>query len=247
MVLAATIIASSLPEMTMVFKDVPNVDFLVRLTLTMPALFIAFGAPFVGILLDRMGRRTILIAAVILYGLAGMAGFVLNSLTAILVSRALLGLAVASIMSGFTTLILDYFRGPKLDQFLGYQGAFIGLGGMVFLLIAGFLADIGWWFPFLVQLFAFFCSSRGTIYHYRTAHSTDSDREHGSTEKTVFSIRAIAPIYISSFIGMAIFFIFPVQLPFYLTAGSGVSNSQVGLVISLQTSHRSSSRYGTSG
>ena len=96
-----------------------------------------------------------IIAALILYGLAGTAGFVLNSLIAILISRGLLGLAVAGIMSGFTTLILDYFRDTKLNQFMGYQAAFIGIGGMVFLLAAGFLADIGWRFPFLVHLFAF--------------------------------------------------------------------------------------------
>ncbi len=34
---------------------------------------------------------------------------------------------------------------------------------------------------------------------------------------------------------MVIFFIFPVQLPFYLTTESGASNSQVGLALSLQT------------
>ncbi|MCP4361028.1 MAG: MFS transporter [Chloroflexi bacterium] len=142
-VLAAIIIAPALPEMADVFKDVPNADFLVRLTLTIPALFVAIGALFAGLLLDRWGRKQVLIVAITLYGLVGTAGFFLDSLMAILVSRALLGLAVAGIMSGFTTLIFDYFRGSKLNQFMGYQGAFIGLGGMVFLLLAGFLADIG--------------------------------------------------------------------------------------------------------
>lgn len=45
---------------------------------------------------------------------------------AILVSRALLGFAVAGIMSGFTTLILDFFRGSELNKFLGLQGALLG-------------------------------------------------------------------------------------------------------------------------
>ncbi|MBV7336667.1 MFS transporter [Chloroflexi bacterium TSY] len=227
-VLAATIIAPALPEMASVFQAVPNADFLVRLTLTMPTLFIAIGAPFVGILLDRLGRKPVLIAALILYGLAGTAGFFLNSLTAILVSRALLGLAVAGIMSGFTTLIIDYFSGPKLDKFMGYQAAFIGLGGMVFLLIAGFLADIGWRFPFLVL--------PGVLLTITEPQAqTDSVQEGRSIEKSVFPIKALAPIYIASFLGVGIFFLFPVQLPFYLITESGVSSSQVGLALSLQT------------
>jgi MFS family permease len=234
-VLAATIIAPALPEMASVFEDVPNADFLVRLTLTMPALFIAIGAPFAGVLLDRLGRKPVLVAALLLYALAGTAGFFLNSLSAILVSRALLGLAVAGIMSGFTTLILDYFSGAKLNQFMGYQGAFIGLGGMVFLLMAGVLADVGWRFPFLVHLFAFFVLPGVLFTITEPELQTESAQEARSAGQSEFPVKAIAPIYITSFIGMAIFFIFPVQLPFYLTAQGGVSNSQVGLALSLQT------------
>jgi len=153
-VLAATIISPALPAMSEAFADVPNSEFLVKLTLTMPALFIALGALFAGLLLDHWGRKPVLIVSLILFGLAGTAGFFLDSLPAILASRAVLGLAVAGIMSGFTTLILDYFRGSELDKFLGFQGAFIGLGGMVFIFSAGLLAEIGWQYPFLLHLSA---------------------------------------------------------------------------------------------
>ena len=234
-VLAATIIAPALPEMAAVFQDSPNADFLVRLSLTMPALFIAIAAPFAGLLLDRWGRKPVLITALILYGLAGTSGYFLNSLIAILVSRALLGLAVAGIMSGFTTLILDYFSGPKLNQFMGYQGAFIGLGGMVFLVVAGFLADIGWRFPFLVHLFAF-AILPGVLFAIDEPEPQVNATPHSTApEKVAFPWRTLTPIYAISFVGMMIFFIFPVQLPFYLTAGNEVSNSQVGLALSMQT------------
>lgn len=47
-VLAAVVITPSLPDMAVAFQDLPNADFLVRLTLTLPALFVAIGAPFPG-------------------------------------------------------------------------------------------------------------------------------------------------------------------------------------------------------
>ena len=229
-VLAATIISPILPEMTDVFADVPNVELLTRLALTMPALFIALSAPFAGLLLDRWGRKPVLIAALLLYAIAGSAGFVLDSLPAILVSRAVLGVAVAGIMSGFTTLILDYFNGERLTHFLGYQGAFIGLGGMVFLLAAGVLADIGWRLPFLVHLFALVVLP-GVMFAIDEpqAPQPDSDTENKGVP---FPIRAVAPLYVTAFIGMLIFFVFPVQIPFRLSEQSG---SQVGLALSLQT------------
>ena len=114
-VLAATIISPALPGMAEAFADTANAEFLVRLTLTIPALFIAIGALFAGILLDKQGRKPVLLVSLFLYGVAGTAGFFSNSLIIILVSRAILGLAVAGVMSGFTTLILDYFTGDEWD------------------------------------------------------------------------------------------------------------------------------------
>ncbi len=147
---SGAIIAPALPEMAIAFQNVPNADFLVRFAFTLPALFSAIGAPFVGFILDRLGRKPVILASLILYGLAGASGFILNSLFGILAGRAFLGLATAGMMSGFTTLIADYFTGTKLNRFMGYQGAAIGLGGMVSLLVAGYLTNIGWRFPFLI-------------------------------------------------------------------------------------------------
>jgi MFS family permease len=45
----------------------------------------------------------------VLYALAGGAGFVLDSLLAIIVSRAFLGVAVGGITVGATALITDYY------------------------------------------------------------------------------------------------------------------------------------------
>ena len=232
-VLAATIISPALPGMVEAFADVPNADFLVRLTLTMPALFIAIGALFAGVILDKNGRKPVLITSLILYALAGTAGFFLNSLTAILVSRALLGLAVAGIMSGFTTLVLDYFKGDELNKFLGLQGAFIGLGGMVFLLVSGFLADIGWQYPFLIHLFALLILP-GVIFFIEEPET--APKTSGTAVTTaVFPWRKLAPVYATVFVGMVIFFIFPVQVPFYLSANGDVSSSQIGLALSMNT------------
>ena len=65
--------------------------------LTIPALFIAIGGLFAGQLVDRIGRKPLLIVSTLLYGIAGVSGFVLNSLGTILVGRAVLGLSVAGI------------------------------------------------------------------------------------------------------------------------------------------------------
>ncbi|MEE9196905.1 MAG: MFS transporter, partial [bacterium] len=154
-VLPVAALAPALPALALAFQDTPNAELLVRLTLTMPALLIAIGAPIAGLLLDRWGRRPVIVLSLIAFGLAGTSGFLLNSLVAILVSRAVVGLAAAGLISGFATLVADYFTGRRLNRFMGYQGAAIGAGAMAGVLMGGFLADVGWQFPFLTHLYAF--------------------------------------------------------------------------------------------
>ncbi|MEM8860107.1 MAG: MFS transporter, partial [Chloroflexota bacterium] len=135
-------------------------------------------------------------------------------------------------MSGFTTLILDYFSGDELNRFLGYQGAFIGLGGMLFLLIAGFLAELGWEYPFLIHLFAFILIP-GVIIAIQEPENVKANQMVEDAVRLPWG--KLWPIFVTAFIGMVVFFIFPVQIPFYLAEGGDVTTSQVGLALSINT------------
>ncbi|NJO00742.1 MAG: MFS transporter, partial [Bacteroidia bacterium] len=94
-IMASAIIAPALPKIKAAYAYLPQAEFLTQLVLTMPGIFIALGAPLVGRLIDRIGRKKVLIASLAVYGAAGTAGFYLDSLYWLLASRALLGLAVA--------------------------------------------------------------------------------------------------------------------------------------------------------
>ncbi len=233
-VLAVTIVSPALPSILAAFKDVPNAELLVRLVMTTPALFIAIGAPLAGFLLDRLGRKPVLIAGLAVYSVSGSAGFFLDSLFSILISRAILGLAIAAIMSGFTTLIIDYFKGANLNRFMGYQSAAISFGGMGFLFFGGILADSDWRLVFLVHLFA--------VAVLLTTILTVNEPERGepvsdadsSRERSVVPYRTLGLIYLTTFFSMLVFFIFPLQVPFYLQEALNIKSSLIGLALSIQ-------------
>ena len=153
--MAGAVMAPSLPQINEHFMAIPNADMLTRLIITLPALFIAFLAPVAGWFIDKFGRKQILIYSLVLYGFAGTSGFFLNNMFSILVSRALLGMAVAGIMTTAVTLIGDYFEGDERNTFMGMQAAFMGFGGVVFIAMAGLFADIRWNYPFLIYGFSF--------------------------------------------------------------------------------------------
>jgi MFS family permease len=233
-IMAGATISPALPEMNRFFQDVPNADLLVKLVLTMPSLFVAISAPFMGVLLDWWGRKPVLVFAVLLYGVAGSSGFVLESLYAILVSRALLGLAVAGIMSGFTTLIADYYSGSRLNQVMGAQGAFVSFGGVVFLIAGGLLADVGWNYPFLVYLVAFLVLP-GVLFFIKEPQLEKKTRAEASPEAKQALRKRLTTVYCIAFVVMVIFYMVPVQLPFYLQVLSDISNTEVGVAIAAMT------------
>ncbi|MHA1516457.1 MAG: MFS transporter [Candidatus Heimdallarchaeaceae archaeon] len=77
--LSAIVVTPSLPAMASFFSSIPNIETLVKLVITIPALAVVVGSPFVGMIIDRWGRRNLLIGALIIYGLSGTSGFFLKN------------------------------------------------------------------------------------------------------------------------------------------------------------------------
>lgn len=237
-IMAGATIAPSLPAIRDYFREVSNVDYWTRLILTVPALFIAIGAPFVGTFIDRFGRKLLLAFAVLLYGLAGSSGFVLNSIGLILFGRVLLGLSVAGIMTTATTLIADYYTGAARAQFLGLQAAFMGLGGVLFLSLGGVLADLNWRLPFLIYLVAWLILPLVVFVLPEpkrddfAAASIQSARP-STPEQLPWAL--LLTIYAIALITQIVFYLIPTQLPFYLQQLVNAKAAQSGLAIALTT------------
>lgn len=245
-VMSGATIAPSLPAMRAQFVEIENVDFWVRLVLTMPALFIVIGSPIAGQLVDKVGRKPLLLASAILYGLAGSSGFVLNSLFPILAGRALLGLAVAGVMVSATTLIADYYKGPARANFMGLQAAFMGFGGVLFLSVGGFIAELSWRLPFLIYLFSWLLLPTILFALYEPSRAQADTDVDAAVSQSSMPIRLLILIYGSVLLQQIAFYMIPVQLPFHLQQVTQVGASQTGLAIACATlfSALASMRYG---
>jgi MFS family permease len=236
-VMAGATIAPSLPKMQEHFASVADSEYLVRLALTMPAFFIALGAPFVGILIDRLGRKPLLLIALILYGLAGSSGLILNNLGSILVGRALLGISVGGIMTTATTLVADYYLGTARAQFLGLQSAFMGLGGVFFLSLGGFIADFNWRYPFAIYLLALLLVPCVYLFLPEPKKITPQTLENSNNnnDRVTFPLTLVLLTYSIGIVTQIVFYAIPVQLPFYLKELFAANASQSGLAIALCT------------
>lgn len=234
-VMAGATIAPSLPAMQEHFREIDSAALWVRLVLTLPALFIVIGSLIAGVVVDRFGRKPLLLAATALYGIAGASGYLLDSLFHILVGRAFLGFAVAGIMVTATTLITDYYSGAARAAFLGLQAAFMGLGGVIFLSLGGFLADQNWRFPFLIYLFAWLLVPLIVWTIAEPQRLPTPAIQDTSGFRPAFPVKLLAFIYGVALLTQIIFYLIPVQLPFYLKELANAIASQSGLAIALAT------------
>ncbi|MCL1472622.1 MFS transporter [Argonema antarcticum] len=233
-VMAGATISPALPQMQEFFKAESNSEFWVKLLLTLPGLFTGLAAPFAGAIIDRFGRKRLLAAAVFLYGIAGGTGCVLSSLTGLLIGRAFLGLAVAAIMTTSITLIADYYQGPQRNQVMGVQASFMGYGGVTFLLLGGFLASFSWRGPFFIYLSAFAVLPLVifTITEPEVATEHTSNLAEDSDPK--LPIITLISIYSLTFLTMVVFYMIPVQIPFYLR-NFQVNSFLAGIAIAAST------------
>ncbi len=228
-ILANAIIAPSLPLISNAFKEVKNVEILTKMMLTLPALTIAIVAPIAGRLLDKVGRIKVLNISLLIYLLAGTSGCWLGDLFAILFGRFVFGLGVAGIMTVSTTLIGDYFSGAKREHFMGLQGAFVALGGLLFITSAGILTDINWRLTFLVYSFSTVVLILAPIALHEPKIALTK------TTSGPQNVHSVPPIvwfaFLSAFLTTVSFYLIPVQLPYLLQNLEGINGNKVGLAV----------------
>jgi MFS family permease len=240
-VMSGATVAPSLPAMKQQFESaIADADLrttLVKLVITLPALFIVIGSPIAGLVVDRFGRKPLLLITAVLYGFAGSSGLFLDSLPAILVGRALLGLAVAGVMVSATTLIADYYSGPARAAFMGLQSGFMGLGGVFFLTLGGALAQQNWHYPFGIYLFAWLIVPLIFLFILEPDRTPAHPSINSESEmaKPSMPIGVMVIVYGLTTISQIAFYLIPVQLPFFLDSLVKASPSQSGMAIALCT------------
>ncbi len=147
--MGGVLLAPILPQLQHAFAGVPGMGFLTQMVLTVPSLCLALFAAPAGYLADRVGRRRMLMAAMVLYAIVGVAPVVLDNLYAIVASRACVGLTEAVILVTSTTMIGDYFSGDTRDKWLSFQTGLASFSAVFLFAISGALAGaFGWRGPF---------------------------------------------------------------------------------------------------
>jgi len=213
----------------------PSVIFLVKfILLSIPALFIILSAPLVGWLSDNMGRKDLLNISLVIFGISGASGYFADSFYFMFVGRAILGLSIAGIKTATVAMVGDYYQGAERNKIIGWQGSAMKIGGVIFMLLGGFMANYSWQAPFLGYLLAFLILPSGLIALSGGLPASAASGDTQADDKLpAIPFWPAAYVFISAFLASGLFFITPVQLPFYLRNAFTASPFEMGAAIAV--------------
>lgn len=233
-IMANATIAPSLPDLRAHYADVPGIETLAGLILTLPSLAIVLSAGLMGWLADTVSRQWLLAASGLLYALGGTSGLWVDSLPALLAGRIVLGVGVAGTMILATTWAADLWQGPARERFLGRQGASMSAGGIVVIVLGGALATLGWRGAFATYLLVVPVTllALWTLAPHARARA---DRPAVVAGGGAMPWRLFAFVGSLAFLFMLAFYVMPTRGPFFLE-GIGVESPFVkGLMLAGMT------------
>lgn len=207
-VMSGIAIVASLPLIANHFNTIDNIEFFSKLLLIIPSIFIAIFSPFVGMLVDKVGRLKPLYIGFTLFIIGGSSGFFIENFYYILIGRAILGVGVAFIMTSSMALIGDYFSENERHKFMSMQGMSIGLGGIVFIISGGYLAHIGWQYPFLIYVLPLLFLPLLLVSLHEPKIIKEIKQEEDEVSEKLY------PVYLTAFFSMLLFYMLPTQLPY---------------------------------
>jgi len=234
-IMATISLAPAIPRLIEHFSDTPNVKVLVPMLLSVPAICIAIASPLTGVLADYMGRRRVLIAAILIYGAFGMAPLLLDDLYAILATRVGVGIAEAMLFTVGKTLIGDYFAGERRQAWVGYQNAIDAALGTMTWLAGGLLAALSWRAPFYLYILSvpLLLAVIFYIWEPESAGRKPANAAAASEPTVPFPWKRMAVVLPVTLLCAAMYFSYPVNIARALTDLGVASASNIGVLTAI--------------
>ncbi len=188
-------------------------------------------SPFIGILVDRLGRKRILVGGLLAFGVIGGGMAVAPTFETLLALRLVQGGAAAAIFITTVTLVGDEFDGVQRNAVLGVNVAVLSATAALFPVVVGALATVAWNAPFLTYLAAipvalFALATLEEPQHDRTSRDTTHLTAATRTITTAPTLALFGVAFLTEFLLFGVLF---TALPFLLAAA--LTPVVIGLVI----------------
>ena len=226
-----------LPAIKEHFHDTPNVETLTGMLISIIALMNIFGSVLAGYLADRFGRRLIILLGVAMYGIAGVSGFFLENLLAILGTRIFVGLGMSATSSLGMAIVVTNSTGLARSRWIGYVAMFPTLMAVALTPFAGYIGSFSWKWPFLVHFIAapLFVLMYFGLVADKPRQATPAATSTGSVPTTpddpLFPVVAMARLACLSFVLGILMATYVIYVPFHVDSIGITDPKQIGYAV----------------
>lgn len=240
-IMCTAVISPALPMMKRTFVDIHNAEFMVKLAATIPNMFIAIFSPIFGILVAKVKAKRFMLSFAIIYILSGTATYLLADLKAIIISRAILGVALSALMTCALEYISQNFSGYERNKILASQTTVMSIGSIVFTILSGILCDINWRYAFLLYAtgiilipMIIIAIRQGATYYNEKTETVNAEIAV-SVFARKFGNKLPALICFIGFLNMIFFYMIPIQIPFTLSKiDPSISGKAISWMITIE-------------
>ncbi|ADQ15537.1 MFS transporter [Halanaerobium hydrogeniformans] len=219
----------------------------VGLILSVYTISAAFSLPILGYLIDRLGRKKVGLACLIIDGSFGLLSVFSPTFALLLLCRFFQGIGVAGLIPVAMTIIGDLYDGDERLNIMGYLTGTLSLGAVVIPLLGGFLVYIDWRLPFIVYGFSLILAVFFYLFIPETAPALKENPDKEALENRdtslkkyisslfeVLKIKSIVEIFGYAFVTYFLLYTVVTFVPIFLNNFHGFGENIAGVALSLQ-------------
>lgn len=225
-IMASAAISPALSTIQDHFSDID--ELYIKMIITLPAIFIIPITLLTGKLVFIFKKKSLLITGSILYVIGGVSGGFANSIWMLLVFRSIMGIGVGLLLPLARGLIADFFHGEERTEMMGYATSFNNLGGIISLVVAGFLSVYSWRYPFFIYILGLF------VLYMIIFHMPSQDIKEKSDAKVEVS-KNVWFLGFGMFYMMQMFYAIPAVLSIYIDEVNLGTTFTTGILIAIVT------------
>ena len=141
-IMANSLLAPAIPDILDEFGRPDSSAGLLIAATSLPGIVMA---PVIGILADRLGRRTVLSPCLFVFGISGIFVATAPTFAVMLAARFALGVGAAGLVNLAVVLITDHFDGDARTKWIGSNSGVLTIALAAFPLASGFATElVGW-------------------------------------------------------------------------------------------------------
>lgn len=198
------------------------------------ALTSALSTPLFGILADRVGKLKIMLPCLVLYAIAGTSTAFLTNFSALITSRAMLGVASGGIAAATIGFLGSMYEGEARTRILGYATSAMSISAIACPILSGWVGGSHWQYAFYLYALGLPMAMIAAAYLKKSTQSSSVIAGDPKELLQTLTQPGILRLYLFIMVAAAIVYAVVIYTPLYLKDAIGADPQLNGLVLAIR-------------